>query len=110
MPRGWERQSAAACDGSRVRRVWFFWGPAEDSIGESGVLSTCVLCIRPQELSYYYEHRAEIDAEIAAQNVEHERFRGGDRARPLPEGRPQSGVEALPCRVASAQPGIGSAA
>ena len=26
-------------------------------------------------LSYYYEHRAEIDAEIAAQNVEHERFR-----------------------------------
>ena len=26
-------------------------------------------------LSYYYEHRAEIDAEIDAQNVEHERFR-----------------------------------
>jgi len=30
-------------------------------------------------LSYYYEHRAEIDAEIAAQNVEHERFRGTAR-------------------------------
>jgi len=30
-------------------------------------------------LSYYYEHRAEIDAEIAAQNVEHERFRSAAR-------------------------------
>jgi uncharacterized protein (DUF433 family) len=27
-------------------------------------------------LSYYYEHRAEIDAEIAAQNAAHERLRG----------------------------------
>ena len=27
-------------------------------------------------LSYYYEHRPEIDAEIAAQNTEHERLRG----------------------------------
>ena len=26
-------------------------------------------------LSYYYEHRAEIDAEIDAQNIEHERIR-----------------------------------
>jgi uncharacterized protein (DUF433 family) len=26
-------------------------------------------------LSYYYEHRPEIDAEIAAQNAEHERLR-----------------------------------
>jgi uncharacterized protein (DUF433 family) len=30
-------------------------------------------------LSYYYEHRAEIDAEIAVQNVEHERFRSAAR-------------------------------
>jgi uncharacterized protein (DUF433 family) len=26
-------------------------------------------------LSYYYEHRAQIDAVIAVQNVEHDRFR-----------------------------------
>jgi uncharacterized protein (DUF433 family) len=30
-------------------------------------------------LSYYYEHQSEIDAEIAAQNVEHERFRSAAR-------------------------------
>jgi uncharacterized protein (DUF433 family) len=30
-------------------------------------------------LSYYYEHRTEIDAEIAAQNTEHERFQSSGR-------------------------------
>ena len=28
-------------------------------------------------LSYYYEHRGEIDAVIAAQNAQHDRIRGG---------------------------------
>jgi len=28
-------------------------------------------------LSYYYEHRSEVDAVIAAQNVQHNRIRGG---------------------------------
>lgn len=28
-------------------------------------------------LSYYYEHRSEIDAVIAAQNAQHDRIRGG---------------------------------
>jgi uncharacterized protein (DUF433 family) len=48
----------------------------EDILAMYTDLSAAQVCAA---LSYYYEHRAKVDAEIAAQNVEHERFRSAAR-------------------------------